>query len=83
MNIGYARLSMDRQGESLDTQRDAQHFFSDIVSGSKRQRHGLMNALAYMCPGDTLVVTRLDRAMRCGSGPATESVYDRRGIFFM
>ncbi|WP_314645106.1 hypothetical protein [Rothia mucilaginosa] len=25
----------------------------------------------------------LDRAIRCGSGPATESVYDRRGIFFM
>ena len=25
----------------------------------------------------------LDRAIRCGSEPATESVYDRRGIFFM
>lgn len=25
----------------------------------------------------------LDRAIRCGSRPATESVYDRRGIFFM
>lgn|GEM_PF-5046754 len=37
MNIGYARVSMARQGESLDTQ----HFFSDIVSGSKWQRHGL------------------------------------------
>lgn len=78
MNIGYARVSMARQGESLDTQ----HFFSDIVSGSKWQRHGL-RMLAYICPGDTLVVTRLDRAIRCGSGPATGSVYDRRCIFFM
>lgn len=25
----------------------------------------------------------LDCAIRCGSGPDTESVYDRRGIFFM
>ena len=69
MNIGYARVSTARQGESLDTQRDAllgvgcdaQHFFSDTVSGSKWQRPGLTNALAYMRPGDTLVVTRLDR----------------------
>ena len=26
---------------------------------------------------------KIDRAIRCGSGPATESVYDRRGMFFM
>lgn len=72
MLIGYARVSTARQGESLDTQRDAlfavgcdaQHFFSDIVSGSKWQRPGLTNALAYMRPGDTLVVTRLDRLGR-------------------
>ena len=25
----------------------------------------------------------LDRAISCGSGPATESVYDRRDMFFM
>ena len=25
----------------------------------------------------------LDHAIRCGSGPAIESVYDRRGMFFM
>ncbi len=28
-------------------------------------------------------VMGLDRAIRYGSGLATESVYDRRGIFFM
>ena len=72
MLIGYARVSTARQGESLDTQRDAlldvgcdsTHFFSDIVSGSKWQRPGLKKALAYMRPGDTLVVTRLDRLGR-------------------
>ena len=34
---------------------------------------------------DAVVATimGLDRAIRCSSGPATESVYDRRGIFFM
>lgn len=34
---------------------------------------------------DAVVATimGLDRAIRCGSGPATESVYDRRVIFFM
>ena len=72
MLIGYARVSTARQGESLDTQRDAllavgcdpTHFFSDTVSGSKWQRPGLQKALSYMRPGDTLVVTRLDRLGR-------------------
>ena len=72
MLIGYARVSTARQSESLDTQRDAllavgcdpTHFFSDTVSGSKWQRPGLQKALSYMRPGDTLVVTRLDRLGR-------------------
>ena len=72
MLIGYARVSTARQSESLDTQRDAllavgcdpTHFFSDTVSGSKWQRPGLQTALSYMRPGDTLVVTRLDRLGR-------------------
>lgn len=56
MLIGYAQVSTARQGESLDTERDAlldvgcdlQHFFSDTVSGSKWQRPGLKKALSYM-----------------------------------
>ena len=72
MLIGYARVSTDRQGESLDTQRDAllavgcdpQQFFSDTISGSKWERPGLKKVLSYMRPGDTLVVTRLDRLGR-------------------
>ena len=33
--------------------------------------------------GVVATIMGLDRAIRCGSGPATESVYDRRGIFLM
>ena len=32
--------------------------------------------------GVVATIMCLDRAIRCGSGPATESVYDRRSIFF-
>lgn len=72
MLIGYARVSTARQGESLDTQRDAlldvgcdpMHFFTDTVSGSNWRRPGLRKALAHMSPGDTLVVTSLDRLGR-------------------
>lgn len=61
-----------RQGQSLDTQRDAlinagcdaQHLYSDVISGTKWSRPGLSSALAYMRPGDTLVVTYLDRLGR-------------------
>lgn len=33
--------------------------------------------------GVVATIMCLDRVIRCGSGPATESVYDRRGMFFM
>ena len=72
MKIGYARMSTARQGQSLGTQREAlidagcdpRHLYSDTISGAKWQRPGLADALGYMRPGDTLVVTRLDRLGR-------------------
>lgn len=72
MRIGYARVSTARQGQSLDTQREAlidagcdpNHLYSDTISGTKWSRPGLSDALEYMRPGDTLVVTRLDRLGR-------------------
>ncbi len=72
MKIGYARVSTARQGQSLDTQREAlieagcdpDHLYSDTISGTKGSRPGLSNALEYMRTGDTLVVTRLDRLGR-------------------
>src|SRR5262249_28068338 len=68
MLIGYARVSTYDQ--NLDLQRDAlqkagcEHIYSDTISGSKAERKGLEEALAYLRPGDTLVVWKLDRLGR-------------------
>lgn len=72
MLIGYTRVSTARQTESLDTQReqltavgcDPNRIYSDTISGTKWQRPGLDQALDFARPGDTLVVTRLDRLGR-------------------
>ena len=67
--IGYARVSTPSQDLSL--QRDALHsagatkIFDDHgVSGAKKERPGLSEALSYLRAGDTLVVWKLDRLGR-------------------
>jgi DNA invertase Pin-like site-specific DNA recombinase len=68
MLIGYARVSKHEQ--NLDLQVDAlkkagcERIFTDKVSGVKTTRPGLEEALAYVRPGDSLVVWRLDRLGR-------------------
>jgi DNA invertase Pin-like site-specific DNA recombinase len=68
MLIGYARVSSADQ--SCNLQKDAllktgcEKIFSDIASGSKIDRKGLLEAINYMREGDTLVVWRLDRLGR-------------------
>ena len=70
MKIGYARISTKDQ--SLDLQRDAliragcspSYIFSDVGSGSVKERHGLELALSHLREGDTLVIWRLDRLGR-------------------
>ena len=68
MKIGYARVSTTDQ--NLDLQEDAlraakcEKIFTDMSSGSKTDRKGLNEALAYVRAGDTLVVWRLDRLGR-------------------
>lgn len=70
MNIGYARVSTTEQ--VLDYQVSAlvaagcqeDKIYTDKVTGSKMDRPGLTAALAYIRPGDTLVVWRLDRLGR-------------------
>ncbi len=68
MKIGYARVSTQEQNEALqlDALRGAgcEKLFSDTISGAKFERKGLDEALAFLRPGDTLVVWKLDRAGR-------------------
>ena len=68
MLIGYARVSTGDQ--TLDLQLDAlkqagcEKTFTDTVSGTKAERPGLIDALGFLRPDDTLVVWRLDRLGR-------------------
>ncbi len=86
--IGYARCSTDEQ--DLTAQRQALHALGvppdrvDIdhgISGTKRERPGLDQALAAVRTGDTLVVPKLDRLAR--SVPDARDIGDtlaKRGV---
>jgi len=68
MKVGYIRISTHEQNEAL--QKDAlqlagcERLFTDHISGSKFERKGLDEALAFLRSGDTFVVWKLDRAGR-------------------
>src|SRR5438270_98601 len=68
MKIGYVRVSKQEQNEELqiDALKEAgcDKWFVDKMTGSKAERKGLTEALAYLRPGDTFVVWKLDRAGR-------------------
>jgi len=72
MLVGYMRVSTDGERHVLDLQRDAllaagvdeRNLFADRVSGSRGERAGLAQALAFLRPGDCLVVWKLDRLGR-------------------
>ncbi len=68
MKIGYVRVSKHEQNEALqiDALKEAgcEKWFVDKITGSKAERKGLNEALAYLRPGDTFVVWKLDRAGR-------------------
>jgi len=68
MKIGYTRVSKQEQNEAL--QRDAlkdvgcEKYFGDKITGSKFERKGLEELLAFVRSGDTVVVWKLDRLGR-------------------
>lgn len=72
MMVGYMRVSTDSDRQVLDLQRDAllaagvdeRHLFEDRASGGRDDRTGLARALAFIKPGDCLVVWKLDRLGR-------------------
>ena len=72
MQIGYMRVSSDSDRQTSDLQRDAllaagvdgRHLFEDHASGAKDDRPGLAKALAFVQPGDVLVLWKLDRLGR-------------------
>lgn len=72
MLVGYMRVSSDSDRQTTNLQRDAlmaagvdsRHLFEDHASGAKDDRPGLSEALAFVRPGDVLVVWKLDRLGR-------------------
>ncbi|HYW43334.1 MAG TPA: recombinase family protein [Bryobacteraceae bacterium] len=72
MFVGYVRLSSETDRQNSDLQRDAllaagidsRHLFEDRASGARADRPGLTQALAFVRPGDVLVVWKLDRLGR-------------------
>ena len=72
MLVGYMRVSSDNDRQTTDLQRDAlldagvdaRQLFADKASGTRDDRPGLQQALAYVQPGDCLVVWKLDRLGR-------------------
>jgi DNA invertase Pin-like site-specific DNA recombinase len=72
MLVGYMRVSSESDRQNTDLQRDAllatgvdsRHLFEDHASGAKDDRPGLTQALAFVRPGDVLVVWKLDRLGR-------------------
>jgi len=72
MLVGYMRVSTDGDRQVLDLQRDAllaagvdeRNLFADRIGGSRGDRAGLAQALAFLRPGDCLVVWKLDRLGR-------------------
>ena len=72
MLVGYMRVSSDNDRQTTDLQRDAllaagvdpRQLFTDKASGARDDRPGLQQVLAYVHPGDCLIVWKLDRLGR-------------------
>lgn len=76
MIYGYARVStagQERNGNSLEdqvaklTERGAKEVFCDAYTGTKMERPQFTEMMGKLKPGDTVVVTKLDRLSRSAS----------------
>src|SRR6266700_2348379 len=88
MKIGYIRVSKHEQNEAL--QRDAlkeagcEKYFSDVITGSKFERKGLEQLLAFARSGDTVIVWKLDRLGRSLKDLIeTLNLLNNRGVNFI
>ena len=88
MKIGYVRASKQEQNEAL--QRDAlkeagcEKDFSDKITGSKFERKGLEELLAFVRAGDTVIVWKLDRLGRSLKDLIeTLNLFKDRGVDFI
>jgi DNA invertase Pin-like site-specific DNA recombinase len=70
--VGYCRVSTEEQHLDLQlaalTKAGCHKLFTDKASGARTDRAGLTEALAYLRPGDTLTVWKLDRLGRSVKG---------------
>ena len=68
MLVGYSRVSTLEQNADLQQdalkKADCTKFYTDKISGAKAEREALNQAIAFVRPGDTLVVWKLDRLGR-------------------
>lgn len=68
MNVGYARVSTDKQHNANQFEQlkkaGCEKFFSDTASGGQWERPELHKALNFVRDGDVLVVWKLDRLSR-------------------
>ena len=67
-NIGYCRVSTQDQNPELQLDElkkaGCEKIFQDVASGSKDERKGLLEAMAFAREGDCIVVWKLDRLSR-------------------
>ena len=84
--LGYARVStghqlLDQQLDALSAAGVAGRVFTDTMSGTRDDRPGLAELMAYARAGDTVTVVALDRLGRSLSGIVqTVKTLGERGI---
>lgn len=68
MIVGYARVSTTEQNIESQIQilenNKCEKIYTDVASGVKEDRIGLLEMINYLRPGDTVIVYKIDRIFR-------------------